>query len=347
MMNGQFETILQKIGLVQGVGPARLKPRHPAVAVTVLPGRVAAVRLGPPLAGRKGKDRRPVVTAYQEALLPAGMVVPSLTRANFSEVAPVEEAIRTVLHGVAPREDRVCLVLPDSVARVSILRFNRMPATRREVVDLIRFRMQKVLPFRVEEAALDYQLLSQPDTLEPEFLVTLAQRTVLFQYERLLTGTGRLPGLVDLESFNLVNLLARAHRGEPESADWALVNAASGYLTVLFFRQGSLCFYRSKAVADEERSAGDRLVAALRRELASCAAFYREHLSGTMLAHAVLRASNGESRVLPGLVQEELGCPVQALDAGLAVALPAGSDGAEPRWQGLAPALGAALGRRP
>ena len=36
-----------------------------------------------------------------------------------------------------------------------------MPATRQEVLELIRFRMQKVLPFRLEEAALDFQLLSE------------------------------------------------------------------------------------------------------------------------------------------------------------------------------------------
>jgi len=59
----------------------------------------------------------------------------------------------------------------------------------------------------------------------------------------------------------------------------------------------------------------------------------------------VLRSINGESRSLPGLVQEELGCPVQALDPGNAVTLPAGSDPSDPRWQSLAPALGAALGR--
>ena len=64
------------------------------------------------------------------------------------------------------------------------------------------------------------------------------------------------------------------------------------------------------------------------------------------LDHAVLRVSNGESRFLPGLVQEELGCRVAAMDPAKAVVLPAGSDPADPRWQSLAPALGAALGRR-
>ena len=338
MLSPQLEMILQKIGLVPGVAPPRLKPHLPSVAVTVLPGRLGVVYLS--------ASARPTVLAYKEMPLPPGAVTPSLTRANLADPDPVEQALRGALLEVAPKEDRVCLVLPDSMARVSILRFNRMPANRREVLDLIRFRMQKVLPFRIEEAALDYQLLNDLGSAEPDFLVTLAQRTVLFQYERLLTRMGRQPGLVDLESFSLVNLLARTEDAATlDRGDWALVNAGPGYLTVLFFRGGSLCFYRSKAVADEERSP-DRFQPALRRELASCAAFYREHLSGTALSRAVLRASNGESAFLPGLVQEELACPVAHLDPGKAVTLPRGADPVDPKWQALAPVLGAALGRR-
>ena len=340
MPPAQIEKILQRIGLVPGVTPPRLKPRLPQVAVTVLPGRIGVVRLSGPAS--RGK---PSVTAFKEVPIPAGVVTPSLTRANLPEPGPLEQALATALQEVAPRDEEVCLVLPDSMARVSILRFNRMPSNRREVLDLIRFRMQKVLPFRIEEAALDYQLLSDAASQEPDFLVTLAQRTVLFQYERLLTRLNRHPGLVDLESFSLVNLLVRDAEASQPAGDWALVNAAPGYLTVIFFREGVLCFYRSKAVADEERSP-DRYQATLRRELASCAAFYREHLSGTMLTRAVLRSSNGESRFLPDLVREELGCPVAALDPGKAVTLPPGSGPSEARWQALAPALGAAMGRR-
>ena|GEM_PF-2904932 len=346
MASPQLEMILQKIGLMPGVGPARLKPHFPQVAVIILPNRVGVVRLsGPGSRGAVG-GFRPAVIAYKEIGIPPGVVLPSLTHANFVDSGPVDQALQAAFLEVAPKEERVCLVVPDSMARVSILRFNRMPSNRREVTDLIRFRMQKVLPFRIEEAALDYQLLSESAAAEPDFLVTLAQRTVLFQYERLLTRTNRLPGLVDLETFSLVNLLARSpEAAEADRGDWALVNAGPGYLTVLFFREGSLCFYRSKSVADEERSP-DRFHPALRRELASCASFYREHLSGSSLSRAVLRASNGESRFLPSLVQEELACPVSLLDPGKAVALPPGSDPADPKWQALAPAIGAALGRR-
>lgn len=347
MVSPQVEMILQRLGLVPGVAPPKLKPRFPTVAVTLLPDRVGAVRLGSSVSRKKGEDPRPSLVASNETTIPPGALTPSLTRSNFFDSAPVAQAMRAALLEVAPREDRLSLVLPDSVARVSILKFNRMPATRREVVDLIRFRMQKVLPFRIEEAALDYQLLSGTAVAEPEFLVTLAQRTVLFQYERLLSGLNRHAGLLDLESFNLVNLIARsADRAALDQGDWALVNAAPGYLTVLFFRGGVLCFYRCKAMADEERLA-DRFAASLRREVVSCAGFYREHLAGKALARAYLRASNGEARTLPGLMQEELGCPVQPVDASKAVTLPPGSDPEDPRWQALAPAIGAALGRRP
>src|SRR5262245_42779113 len=134
-----------------GVAPAKLKPRLPQVAVIVLPGRLGVVRLSSPASRKRMGNFRPAVIAYREIPLPPAAVSPSLTRANLADAAPVEQAMRAALQEVAPREDRVCLVLPDSMARVSILRFNRMPENRREVLDLIRFRMQKVLPFRIEE----------------------------------------------------------------------------------------------------------------------------------------------------------------------------------------------------
>jgi type IV pilus assembly protein PilM len=337
----QLEMILQRIGLAPGPGPARLKPRLPPVAVQVLPGRVSAVRLAP---GGRGSEGRPLLAAYREIPLAAGAVAPSLTKMNLPDPGPVAEAVAAALSEVAPRESRLSLVVPDTTARVSILKFNRMPATRREVLELIRFRLQRVLPFRLEEAALDFQLLSN-GAEEPEFLVALAQRTVLWQYERLLTGSERLPGQLDLESFNLVNLIAQSVPGAAAAGDEALVNLAPGYLSVLFFRDGRLSFCRTKALADEE-TAAERLVAALRRELASCAAYYREHLSGSGLSRAILRMPEGDRRTLPDLMQEELGCPSEILNPARAVTLPASGDPADPKWQRLAPAIGAALGRK-
>jgi type IV pilus assembly protein PilM len=342
-----FEEMLQKIGLAPGPRPPRLKPRLPLAAVQVSAGRVSAVRLASPASRKGGAAARAVLAAHREIPLPPGAEIPTLTRPHVGEFRPVEEAVGRLLAEVAPRETRISLVLPDSAARVSLLKFGKMPATRREVMDLIRFRMQKVLPFRMEEAALDFQLLGNGGSEEPEFLVALIQRPVLFRYERLFSSRDLVPGLVDLESFNLANLLSRSGGiGGGEGGDRALINAAEGYLTVLFFREGRLNFYRSKQLSEEERILPERLHAAIRREAASCAAFYREHLSGAGMAGAAARIVEGDPGQVLEIVREEMGCPVQVLDPSRAVELPPGAGASDGIWQRLAPALGAALGRR-
>jgi len=131
-----------------------------------------------------------------------------------------------------------------------------------------------------------------------------------------------------------------------DTGDQALVNAAEGYMTVLLFRDGSLNFYRSKPFATEERSHPERFHSAIRRELASCFAFYREHLAGAGLLQATIRVGSGDPRAVLEETQVELGCPARLVDPGRAVVLPAGAAPEDPFWQRLAPALGAALGRR-
>lgn len=341
-----LEEFLQKIGLAPGPRPPRLKPRLPLTAVQVAPGRISAVRLAPPPFRKRGADPRRVVAAHREVGLPPGVLIPILTRPHLIDAAPLAAAVEAVLGEVAPRETRISVVLPDSTARVSILKFGRMPATRQEVLELIRFRMQKVLPFRLEEAALNFQLLSNGTEEETEFLVALIQRPVLFQYERLFSARDLVPGLVDLDSFNLANLLARGGGiGAADTGDRTLVNAAEGYLTVLFFRDGRLNFYRCKQLSDEERALPERLHAVIRRELASCAAYYREHLSGAGMIAAAVRVVEGEAGVILGVVQEEMGCPAQILDPSRLVVLPPGAGASDALWQRLAPAVGAALGR--
>ena len=60
---------------------------------------------------------------------------------------------------------------------------------------------------------------------------------------------------------------------------------------------------------------------------------------------ATLRVVEGDPPVVLETAREELACPVKLLDPGRAVRLPDGADPADPLWQRLAPALGAALGR--
>ena len=49
---------------------------------------------------------------------------------------------------------RAALVVPDAVARVSILRFETLPARAEDLAELVKWQIRRTVPFRLEEAQL-------------------------------------------------------------------------------------------------------------------------------------------------------------------------------------------------
>ncbi len=69
-----------------------------------------------------------IVAAYASEALPPGAVEPALNAPNVHDAAALAAAIRSVLEHLGQRSRRVALVLPDSVAKVSLMRFEKVPA---------------------------------------------------------------------------------------------------------------------------------------------------------------------------------------------------------------------------
>ena len=57
-----------------------------------------------------------------------------------------------MLDGRDPRPRRVALVLPDTVAKVSLMRFEKVPAKAQDLDQLIRWQVRKAAPFQIEDA---------------------------------------------------------------------------------------------------------------------------------------------------------------------------------------------------
>src|SRR5262249_34915658 len=96
------------------------------------------------------------------------------------------------------------LVIPDIFARVSIMPFEEMPRRRQDALDLIRYKTKKSVPFKVEEASLDFQVLQKgPSGLS--VLAVLLPRPVIADFEAVFTSFGVHAGLVELSTFSLVN----------------------------------------------------------------------------------------------------------------------------------------------
>ena len=209
----------------------------PDVAVEITASRVLAVAL----AGHGGSH---TVAGYAAEPLAAGLATPALNAPNIHDEGGLASAIGRVLQTIGSRTRRIALVLPDSVAKVSLIRFEKVPAKQQDLDQLIRWQMRKAAPFRIEEAQVSWQDASSLPDGGREYLVTVARRDVIQAYERVCDTAGVHAGLVDIASFNQVNAVLATR---PFSGDWLLVNIAPDYATLAVVRDGHAIFFRNRS----------------------------------------------------------------------------------------------------
>jgi len=143
------------------------------------------------------------------------------------------------------RPKRVGVVLPDSVARVSLVRFDSVPARAADLEQLVHWQMRKAAPFRLEDAQVNYVPGAKVGDGGREFVVTLARRDVIEEYEGVCADVGARAGLVDLATFSLINIVLASSR-TPPSGDWLLVHWTPDYSTLAVIRGADLIFFRSR-----------------------------------------------------------------------------------------------------
>jgi len=217
--------------------PALFAPQRPSVAVEITSRRVAAISLAVRAGGA-------LIAAHAEEALPAGAVAPSLNSSNITDAAAVVDRLRRVFArlGRAPR--RVALVLPDSLAKVSLVRLEKVPPRAQDLEQLIHFHLRKAAPFRIEDAQIAYGPGSAIDGGGREFVVVLARRDVVREFERACEEAGAHAGLVDLATFDLINVVLAGQRRL--SGDWLLVHVAADYSSLAILRGADLIFFRNR-----------------------------------------------------------------------------------------------------
>jgi type IV pilus assembly protein PilM len=303
----------------------------PAAAVEITAARVIAVAIAD-----QGQNR--TVSAYASETLPSGAVEPGLNATNVHDQTALAAAIRSTLHHLGQRTKRVALVLPDSTAKVSLIRFEKVPQKVSDLDQLIRWQVRKAAPFRIEDA----QVAWQPGIVIPgggrEYLVTVARRDIIESYERACEAAGAHAGIVDLASFNHVNTVL-ATGGS--SGDWLLVHVAADYSTLAVIRGGDIVSFRNRAGATEQD-----LV-----ELVHQTAMYHEDRLGgggfsrVVLAGASVLGANETDR-LRRMLEERAGVKVDVADFRSAVAMRDRIAAGPELLDALAPSLGVLLRER-
>ena len=99
----------------------------------------------------------PTVVAHASEPLPADAIVPALTGTNVVQHDVVADALRRALDRAGLRSTRrAALVVPDGVARVSLLPFEQLPERASDLEQLVRLQLRKSMPFPLDEAVLTH-----------------------------------------------------------------------------------------------------------------------------------------------------------------------------------------------
>ena len=311
-----------------------LRPPYPDVALELEQQSMTLVRL---------KPKRHTLEAYKIQTLDEAGVPATIFDQDVVAPERLREQLRGLYESAATRPGRVSLVLPDNLAKISLLSLPERPPSRKQLEEVVRFKMRRSVPFRLRDATLSYQIIPG-EGKSVAILVALIRRNLIERYEQALEAIGAKPGLIDLCTPSLLNLCRKELAAAATSGDVALLNCAQNYFSLLIFRGGRLIFFRCKTFSMRAEPPTE-VNGLLAREVDYSLSYYEEKLSGEGLGTLLVRSADQPveevTRNLIGLDVKQ----VQPIDPVLSVPSADGQQIDSPTAQRIAPALGAAVGR--
>jgi type IV pilus assembly protein PilM len=194
------------------------------------------------VAGRPGDSAQEIVSGF--APLRPGVLTAGLKPPNFTDRAAVANALRQALNEVSLKESQLTVVIPDAAVRVLLLDFDTLPPKPADALPILRFRLRKLVPFEVEDAAVTYQVMpGKPGAVRVIAAVTPA--AVLEEYESAVRESGYEPGVV-LPS----TLAALAAIGTEEPS--LVVNRNGASVTTAITRQDELLLHRTLELTEKD-----------------------------------------------------------------------------------------------
>jgi Tfp pilus assembly PilM family ATPase len=278
----------------------------PDVAIEIDHTHVAAARLA-------WRGTQAIITAHASEPIADGLVMPGLLTPNISDVPALSQIIsRTLVQLGGSKPSRVSLIVPDTVAKVSLLRLEKVPAKSADLQEIVRWQIRKSAPFAMEQAVLSISPGARGADGASEFVVAVSRADVIHQYEQACAMAGVHAGLVDLSTFGVINSIL-ASSAAP-SGDWLLVHVTDTYLTLAVVRDSALLFFRNRA--ENEGTLSDLIH--------QTAMYYEDRLSGAGFARVVIagaaRLPGGADSVRRGL-EERLRVNVESVDPRTAAGL--------------------------
>ncbi len=267
-------------------------------ALEISPAAVSVAVLG-------GRSANPVVQGYAVEPLPSGAVTPSLTAGNISDPDAVARAVGAACQSLGLKPKRIALVIPDTAAKVSLVKFEQTPSRREDLNQLIRWQVKKSTPFPVDDACLTYTPGARSAN-GSEFVVVIARREIVREYEGVCERIGIEAGLIDISTFGVINLFLSSNLGA--AGDWLVVHMRPEYTSIAILRRDDLLFFRNRAEGDAE---------ALEDVVHQTAMYYQDRLEGRGFSRILLGGIGrlqGEVDLARRNLEARMGTVVEPID---------------------------------
>jgi Tfp pilus assembly PilM family ATPase len=200
---------------------------------------------------------------------------------------------------------------------VSILRFEKVPQRTHDLDELVKWQIRKAAPFRLDDAQLSYMPGLKAADGSTEFVVVIARKDIVREYEAACEEAGVHAGVVDLSTLNVINAVLAGAQAPGD--DWLLVHVTPEDATMAILRGDSLVFFRNRA-ADGEAGLADMVH--------QTAMYYEDRLSGSGFGRVVLAGGGSpatqdaqDADYLRRALEQRLGTKVDAVDPRTAATL--------------------------
>jgi type IV pilus assembly protein PilM len=190
-----------------------------------------------------GSAASPRVERVSSAPFPPHTLQVSLREQNILDPDAFVSGLKSAHNLLLCKSARVAVSLPDGVCRIMLLDHEGRFKSRQEGLDLIRWKLKKSIPLDSADTHLDYQQLAVRDNGDLALLVAMASRTVISQYEDLITKAGLSLARIVCNTFSICRLFdsrLALHN------DCILISFYGTTLSVVAFAQGIPEFIRSK-----------------------------------------------------------------------------------------------------
>ncbi|MDZ4183918.1 MAG: hypothetical protein U1D97_02935 [Desulfuromonadales bacterium] len=278
-----------------------------------------------------GRRKKPILKGAQLMALEPGWLQPSPRATNISDPARLKAAIQEVLAPIAAGEERLAVVLPENIGRLFTIEIDTPFANKAEGEKIIKWQLKGNLPADPDATVLDFQVLDQREDGTKRLLVAAVARSVLTEYETVITDAGFFPALVGFHSIFLHNYY-RTRLEQPDES--VLLIFESGFLSFEYSQGRVPLYHRFRQVGDDSST--------IFQEISRALVGAQKDYPGLKRAEVFLQSDLAETEVVIDILRSAFQREVVLLDPHIDRFVSQPSDWPKWRLRGLAAAVGAA-----